>query len=369
MKNYFLCLFLFVLFSTGAQAESDLEIIRLTFNGQFNTADSILDSQIRNSPDNPKYYYLKQQLYYYSRYFNTTDISNDSLIALVRRNALKAIELTDHSNLSTEEKFYAGRSYDFLSRTQIYTSRWDAFWSARSAQNLLEQVIEEDPGYYDAYASLAVPIYFTSRLSSFMRAVAWMVGMGADRERALEYFILTSQKGRLCKTEALFALAAVNRFFESNFQIALDYSNEFLALHPDNFFVRNQQQQLVFLVLIEEKGVEVLQTEFDSLRARYNITNAGILNQLGYMYVNRNDFDNALLVFKTNMELFPDVANCYDSYAEAHMLAGDNTNAIRYYKIAFSKLDSDTTISDEFRQRLDEGIRDRLAELGAEIDI
>ena len=369
MRNYFLYLFLLLLFSSAVQAQTDLDIIRLTFNGQFNAADSILESRIQMAPDNPKNYYLKQQLYYYSRYFRSTDLTNDSLLALVSQNALQTIRLTDHSDLTTEEKFYAGRSYDFLSRTQIYTSRWDAFWSARSARNLLEEVIEENPGYYDAYVSLAVPIYFTSRLSSFMRAVAWMTGMGADRERALEYFILSAQKGRLCKTEALFALAAINRFFENNFQIALDYSNEFLAVHPNNFFILNQRQQLVFLVLIEEKGVQELQTEFDSLRTRYNITNAGILNQLGYMYVNRNEFENALLVFKINMELFPDVANCYDSYAEAHMLAGDNVNAIRYYKIAFSKLDSDPTISDEFRQQLNNGIREKLTELGAGSDI
>jgi hypothetical protein len=77
----------------SVRAQSDQDIIRNTFNGEFRAADSILDIRVQSDPDNPKNYYLRQQLYYYSRYFRVTDLSNDSLLALVAQNALKTIEL------------------------------------------------------------------------------------------------------------------------------------------------------------------------------------------------------------------------------------------------------------------------------------
>jgi hypothetical protein len=69
------------------------------------------------------------------------------------------------------------------------------------------------------------------------------------------------------------------------------------------------------------------------------------------------------------MKLFPNEANSYDSYAEGLWRSGDNENAIKYYKIAYEKLDADSTISDEFRERIREGIETNLSELGADLNI
>jgi len=49
------------------------------------------------------------------------------------------------------------------------------------------------------------------------------------------------------------------------------------------------------------------------------------------------------------------------------MNRGENDLSIKNYKIAYEKLDTDTTINDQFREILREGIQDRLEELGATI--
>ena len=43
--------------------------------------------------------------------------------------------------------------------------------------------------------------------------------------------------------------------------------------------------------------------------------------------------------------------------------------AIKYYKIAYEKLDSDETINDAFRERLRQSIPETLKELGAEVNV
>ena len=47
-------------------------------------------------------------------------------------------------------------------------------------------------------------------------------------------------------------------------------------------------------------------------------------NTLGYNYINKNMFEEAIAIFKLNVEFYPESANCYDSLGEAFMRNGDN---------------------------------------------
>jgi tetratricopeptide (TPR) repeat protein len=79
--------------------------------------------------------------------------------------------------------------------------------------------------------------------------------------------------------------------------------------------------------------------------------------------MNQNRFDDALQIFQFNVELYPDVANGYDSLAECYMNRNENQKAIEYYNIAFEKIPADTTIDEEFKQFLRDNIQEKLEEL------
>jgi hypothetical protein len=49
------------------------------------------------------------------------------------------------------------------------------------------------------------------------------------------------------------------------------------------------------------------------------------------------------------------------------MNRNENEEAIKYYKLAYEKIPSDTTATDEFKQFLKEGIEERLEELKARV--
>jgi CubicO group peptidase (beta-lactamase class C family) len=55
-------------------------------------------------------------------------------------------------------------------------------------------------------------------------------------------------------------------------------------------------------------------------------------NMLGYDYMNKEMFEEAIAILKLNVEFYPESANCYDSLAEAFMRSGDNEQAIINYK-------------------------------------
>ncbi len=68
-----------------------------------------------------------------------------------------------------------------------------------------------------------------------------------------------------------------------------------------------------------------------------------------------------LQYFKLNIELFPSIANCYDSLAECFMTTGNYTESIKYYKMALDKLDADETLNENgrtaFRERVNEQLK------------
>ena len=85
-------------------------------------------------------------------------------------------------------------------------------------------------------------------------------------------------------------------------------------------------------------------------------------------YLNQNLYDEAIEILKINIELFPDVANGYDSLSEAYLTAGNAEMAIKYSKLCLEKLPGDDTINEEFRENLRTLSEDRLEELGANTD-
>ena len=56
------------------------------------------------------------------------------------------------------------------------------------------------------------------------------------------------------------------------------------------------------------------------------------LNLLGYALLQRNRVDDAIKIFKLNVEVYPQAFNTYDSLGEAYMNAGETELAIKNYE-------------------------------------
>lgn len=90
---------------------------------------------------------------------------------------------------------------------------------------------------------------------------------------------------------------------------------------------------------LEEKGLDAMGAQFHELQQTgFGDMYAGEsdLNSLGYQFLNNKKFQEAIAVFKLNVEAFPKSANVYDSLAEAYMTNGDKQLAIEYYNKALA---------------------------------
>ncbi|MCP5064820.1 MAG: tetratricopeptide repeat protein [Ignavibacteriae bacterium] len=375
MKSFFFILFLFISTIVFAQtvkfSSVDLEINKTLYDGNWQIADSLIEIQLQQNPNMPKYHFFKAYSSFYARYIgNNRQGDRAATIRQVQKYTWDAITLGKKSKQTTETKFYIGSSYAFLARVNIMSGEfWNGYWNAGKAEDYLEEVIEEDPNCIDAYLALGVHEYFpTVAITGFQGFLAWIGGMSGDKELGLNYFNKVEQDGVIFKNEAKYILALVLGFRENDYAQSYKYWRELSDEFSNNNGFQTQKTRNYFLSLVEKRGVEFLVAEKDSLQNKYNLDNVNTLNGLGYNLMNQERHNEALTVFKVNLDLYPNIANCYDSFAECYMNLGDNENAIKYYKIAYRKLDTDSTANDDFKQRVRDGIKESLAEMGSEIN-
>ncbi|UCC73155.1 MAG: class A beta-lactamase-related serine hydrolase [Gemmatimonadota bacterium] len=85
---------------------------------------------------------------------------------------------------------------------------------------------------------------------------------------------------------------------------------------------------------IEEQGLEAGIAAYHELKASHppDAFNEYVLNTLGYRLLRSDRVDQAIEIFKLNVEEYPDASNPYDSLGEAYMVAGEVELAIENYE-------------------------------------
>jgi CubicO group peptidase (beta-lactamase class C family) len=91
----------------------------------------------------------------------------------------------------------------------------------------------------------------------------------------------------------------------------------------------------VLLKTVGEKDVDTAIKQYRELKAtrpnEYDFSEEQ-LNTLGYQLLQMKKVDEAIQIFKLNVEIYPQAANTYDSLGEAYMVHGDTELSITNYK-------------------------------------
>lgn len=87
---------------------------------------------------------------------------------------------------------------------------------------------------------------------------------------------------------------------------------------------------------LTEKTPKFVKNNFEKLTKNFHPSDPKdlILNAVSYEFLFDDKVDNAIEAFRLNVEMFPDIANCYDSLGEALLAKGDKKEALKNYKKA-----------------------------------
>jgi pimeloyl-ACP methyl ester carboxylesterase len=85
---------------------------------------------------------------------------------------------------------------------------------------------------------------------------------------------------------------------------------------------------------IKSQGVPAAVNHYRQMRKRYptEYFHEGSLNRLGYQQLSAHRVEDAIALFKLNVEMYPQSFNVYDSLGEAYMVHGDRSFAIKNYR-------------------------------------
>jgi tetratricopeptide (TPR) repeat protein len=100
-----------------------------------------------------------------------------------------------------------------------------------------------------------------------------------------------------------------------------------------------------FMAIIREKGVTTaceLYDRFKDDNPDHVFFREAPFNFLGYQYLQRNQIDDAITIFKMNAEAYPHSCNVWDSYADGLTRKGDTTAVREMMKKALEVMPNDT---------------------------
>lgn len=240
-RFFFIFLFPVILFAGSFEPNSlDRQIIDHTFNEEFDRAFKLSQDQIKALPGSPKYYYYyinARILEYYQRIAEMDPARRDAGRKALNKEIIDycevVIEKFEDSKFNTENKFYYGSIYAYLGRIYgIDGSWWSAFKSGMKAKNIMEEILQSDPQFYDAYLVLGMLHYYADRLSGVTGFIAGVLGMSGDRDKGLAYLNSAYEKGKLTYGQTALTLIEVYSSLEDNDAASIKYFEEFLKKFP-----------------------------------------------------------------------------------------------------------------------------------------
>jgi len=228
-------------------------------------------------PGSPKYYYYyinARILEYYQRIAEMDPAKRDAGRKVLNKEIIDycegVIEKFEDSKLNTENKFYFGSIYAYLGRIYgIDGSWWSAFRSGMKAKNIMDEILESDPKFYDAYLVLGMLHYYADRLSGVTGFIAGVLGMSGDRDKGLAYLNSAYEKGKLTYGQTALTLIEVYSSLEDNDAASIRYFEEFLKRFPKSKRTLNSYCQRLLNLNEFEKVESLINSDNQKLIEEY----------------------------------------------------------------------------------------------------
>jgi len=243
---------------------ADRQIIYHTYNFEFDKAESILQAELKKDPNNLKFYFLSlgiKSMMIERKVFDEIPARKwevkERLLLEGIDYANSILEKFENVKLTTENKFYLGCVYGYLGRMYGVTKSWmSAFSDGKTGRNMLEEVIEENPEFNDAYLLLGMFNYYGDRMGGFLGFVAGILGFSGDRDLGIEYILRAYNNGFLLPDQAELLLIELYSTLEANKLAAIALHRKFVSKYPNNHHILNWYfRDLLYLDMTDEASV------------------------------------------------------------------------------------------------------------------
>lgn len=336
MKKHFWLLFLifnsYLIYPQDKITDLGSQGMELVYDMKFNEANNIFDKIIKLEPKNAYGYFLKLVCYFWMCLNNPQDEATTEKYKEISYKTIDvAEEMLDKNEDDIDAMFYLGGAYGNLGRYySMDKSWWSAYWNGKKGKNYLQDVIENDPQYYDAYLGLGIYHYYADELPKLVKFFSFILGIEGDKELGFKELRLAISKSKNTRTEAMFFLGAIYTDIEKDFEKALPIFKDLFDKYPNNSIFGLALAKCYWKLEKYELAKNQFQLMFDKFSNHKKVVL--YLNNYGYLLLEQGYYDEAIEIFKRQVELFPKDANSYDSLGDGYRKAGKIKLAIEQYE-------------------------------------
>jgi tetratricopeptide (TPR) repeat protein len=272
-----------------------LKGIDLGTNLHYKESYEVFQKLIELEPENPRGYFLRSAIYFW---MFSEDVKNEEVGDKFRDLSYEAVEVgearLEKNENDIDAMFFLGGAYGSLGRYYALTKSYlNAYWYGKKGKNYLEDVIEMDSTYYDAYLGLGMYHYLADVLPRFVKILSVILGMEGNREQGIQEIKLSAEKGLYTKTEAMFFLGALYTYREDRYEEAIEIFNELLEKYP-----QNPGALLTLGRCYANMGqCDMAEASFNNIlknkESQSRLPRGSVFYQLGGVYFNMNDFFRA----------------------------------------------------------------------------
>lgn len=339
MKN-FLVLLAIILYSSliysqnTAITDMGLKGMDLVYDMKYNEANNVFDEIIRHEPQNGYGYFLKSVCYFWQYQSNTQDkVIGEKYKEITFKAVDVAEEMLDKNENNIDAMFYLGGAYGNLGRYYALDGSFiKAYWYGQKGKDYLEDVVEKDPKYCDAYLGLGIYHYYSDVLPKIIKFLSFILGIEGDKKKGIQELQLAIAKSKNTRTEAMIFLGTVYINYEKDFAKAEQLFKEVLDKYPDNTIAGMSLGECYWKTGKYSLAISVYRSMLDKIR--YDKRYEAFYNIYGYKLLDKGFNDDAIEVFKKQVEVFPNKANSYDSLGDGYRKKGEIKLAMEQYEKA-----------------------------------
>ena len=242
---YIFAFLLFITLLKPAEAQNDSlktdwiqQSIDLTINGRFDEAESLLQQRIRSGQDDLETYFYYASLLN-SKMTHFENFHNDSLFLIVIDSVIKkADRILKKKSIDSLQTacvlFYKGSAVGYLAFYQGQTGKWlAAFNNGMDAIDYLEQAVDYDSVFYDAYLGIGVYKYWKS---TKLKAVLWLPFVKDERAEGIRLIRKATDSSSRSKYMGMHQLIYILLDY-GDFYRAKQYALEAVGKYPQSQFM------------------------------------------------------------------------------------------------------------------------------------
>ncbi|MBN2425012.1 MAG: DUF3808 domain-containing protein [Calditrichaceae bacterium] len=313
-----------------------------TFNMKFDEAVRQFDKLIARDPSHPSGYFMKTAVLFwkFTRNFRSEELGDE--FEAVSLHAAEIAEKYHEKNKNDQDGlFYLGGIYGNLGRYYaIKRNYWSAYWNGKKGKNYLEDLVEINPQYYDAYLGLGIYHYYAATVPRFLKIFSFLLGIEGEKEQGLRELHLAVDKGLLTNNEARIFLSTIYMRLEHEYEKALVLVEELNRQYPNNSAFKISIGWVYAHMGLDDQALEIFNEILKNRDPDFQLITNQALFHSGEIYFKRNQFKEAVKYYKEVIENSKEkeedrswfYSNCLLNLGRTLEITGNREEAVKYYK-------------------------------------